>query len=188
MKLIYICSPYAGNIEENIRFARAACRYAAKQGFTPIAPRLIYPQFLNDAVPAERDAGIRMGLRLLNACDELWHCGPRISAGMEKELAEAKRLKIPVCTVSAQEIQTEGIAKKFGILAQRSALSVCGAAEAWLQQDGQLGTFSTYEEASAEALRLNDRAGPVNRTVEYFPKEREIVPEETPEFGMKLSL
>ena len=188
MKLIYICSPYAGNIEENIRFAKAACRYTVKQGFTPVAPHLFYPQFLNDAVPAERDAGIRMGLRLLSECDELWRCGPRISAGMEKELAEAKRLKIPVRTVSAQEIQTEEIAKPFGILARRSAFSAFGAAEAWLQQDGKPITFSTYEDASAEALRLNDRAGPINRTVEYFPKEREIVPEETPEFGMILSL
>lgn len=188
MKLIYICSPYAGNIEENIRFARAACRYAAEQGFTPVAPHLLYPQFLNDAVPAERDAGMKMGLRLLGACDELWRCGPRISAGMEKELAEAKHLGISIHAVSAQEIQTEGIAKKFGILARRSALSVCGASEAWLQRDGKPMTFSTYGEASAEALRLNNRVGPVNRTVEYFPKEREIVPEETPEFGMKLSL
>lgn len=188
MKPIYICSPYAGNIEENIRFARAACRYAAKQGFTPVAPHLLYPQFLNDAVPAERDAGMRMGLRLLSACDELWCCGPRISAGMEQELAEAKRLGISVRIVSAQEIQAEGIAKKFGILARRSALSVFGAAEAWLQRGGSPITFSTYEEASVEALRLNNKAGPVNRTVEYFPKEREIVPEETPEFGMKLSL
>lgn len=188
MKLIYICSPYAGNIEENIRFARAACRYAAKQGFTPVAPHLLYPQFLNDAVPAERDAGIRMGLRLLSACDELWRCGPRISAGMEKELAKAKRLEIPVRVVSAQEIQTEEIGEKFGILARRGALSVCGAAEAWLQRNGKPVAFSTYEEAAAEALRLNNRTEPVNRTVEYFPKEREIVPEEAPEFGMKLSL
>ena len=45
-------------------------------------------------------------------------------------------------------------------------------------------TFGTYEEAAAEAERLNDRMGPVNRTVEYFPKETEAVPEETPSFGM----
>lgn len=29
MKLVYICSPYAGDVENNIRFARAACLYAA---------------------------------------------------------------------------------------------------------------------------------------------------------------
>lgn len=188
MKLVYICSPYAGDAAGSTQFARAACRFAAEQGFAPIAPHLFYPQFLNDAVPAERDAGIRMGLRLLSSCEELWVCGPRISAGMEQEIAEAKRLGIPVRTIAAPQIQAGSVAKRFGILARRSAMSVCGAAESWLKQGGRPITFSTYEEAAAEARRLNDRMGPVNRTVEYFPKEREPMPEEAPEFGMKMDL
>lgn len=61
MKLAYICSPYAGNISENVRFARAACRFAIKEGCAPVAPHLLYPQLLNDAVPAERDIGLQMG-------------------------------------------------------------------------------------------------------------------------------
>ena len=27
-KLVYICSPYAGDIQQNVEFAKAACRYA----------------------------------------------------------------------------------------------------------------------------------------------------------------
>jgi hypothetical protein len=188
VKLVYICSPYAGNTDQNIRFAKASCRYAASQGCAPIAPHLLYPQFLNDSVPSERDVGIRMGLRLLSPCDELWICGSRISAGMENEITEAKRLGIPVRTISAQQLQEEGVVKKFGVLACRSAASICGTAETWLKQDGKPVTFATYEEAATEARRLNDGMGPVNRTVQYFPKEREPVPEEAPEFGMKMSL
>ena len=188
MKLVYICSPYAGNIDQNILFAKAACRYAASQGCAPVAPHLLYPQFLNDSVPAERDAGIRMGLRLLSPCDELWICGSRISAGMENEITEAKRLGIPVRTLSAQQLQEEGVVKRFGVLARRSAVSICGAAEAWLKQDGKPVSFATYEEAATEAQRLNTEIGSVNRTVQYFPKERKSVPEEAPEFGMKMSL
>jgi hypothetical protein len=188
MKLIYICSPYAGSIEENVRFARAACRYAARQSCAPVAPHLLYPQFLNDTVPTERNAGIEMGLRLLTACDELWVCGSRISEGMKKEIDEAKRLGITVRSVSSQEIESESVVKRFGILARRNAISVCGAAEAWLQRDGKPITFATYEEAAEEAQRLNDNMGPVNRTVQYFPKKRVPMPEETPEFGMKLEL
>lgn len=188
MKLIYICSPYAGNIEENIRFAIAACRYAMKQGCTPIAPHLLYPQFLNDAVPMERKAGIQMGLRILAVCDELWVCGLYISEGMEKEIAEAKRLGIPVRRISAEQIQKEKVIKKYGILARRSALSVCGPAEAWLKRDGELVTFDSYEEAATEAKRLNERMGPVNKAVEYFPKIREFISEEVPSFGMKMNL
>lgn len=188
MKLIYICSPYAGDIEENVRFARAACRYAAKQTCAPVAPHLLYPQFLNDAVPTERNTGIEMGLRLLTACDELWICGSKISEGMQKEIDEAKRLEIPVRSISTQEIEPESIVKRFGILARRSAMSVCGAAEAWLLRDGIPMTFATYAEAAEKAQRLNDSMGPVNRTVQYFPKERVPMPEEAPEFGMKLEL
>ncbi|MGX8699913.1 DUF7768 domain-containing protein [Caproiciproducens sp.] len=188
MKQVYICSPYAGNIEENIRFAKAACRYAMKQGCAPIAPHLLYPQFLNDTIPMEREAGIQMGLRVLASCEELWVCGSRISEGMEKEIAEAKQLGIPVRRISAEQIQKEQAIRQYGILARRSALSICGSAEAWLKQDGEPVTFDTYEEAAAEARRLNEGMGPVNRTVEYFPKEKSPLPEETSSFGMSMRI
>lgn len=35
-KLIYICSPYAGDIEKNVEFAKATCRYAIRQNCTPV--------------------------------------------------------------------------------------------------------------------------------------------------------
>lgn len=100
-KLIYIASPYAGDVEANMAFAKAACRYAMEQGCTPIAVHLLYPQLLNDAVPTEREAGIRMGLRVLEACDELWLCGERLSTGMQVELDAAKRMEIPVRRISS---------------------------------------------------------------------------------------
>jgi hypothetical protein len=105
MKLVYICSPYAGNIEKNVRFARAACLYAAKHGCAPVAVHLLYPQILDDAIPAQREIGIRMGLRVLTSCDELWICGERISHGMSCEIAEAERLGIPVRSLSTEQIQ-----------------------------------------------------------------------------------
>ena len=35
-KLVYIASPYAGDVEQNVRFAKAACRYAIEQGQPPL--------------------------------------------------------------------------------------------------------------------------------------------------------
>lgn len=188
MKLVYICSPYAGDVENNVRFAKAACRYAMKQGCAPIAVHLLYPQILNDAVPSERKAGIRMGLRVLASCEELWACGDTISHGMSCEIAKAGRLGIPVRYLSAEQIQSEAPVRQYGVLARRSAASVCGAAESWVKQNGRPVVFGTYEEAAVEAERLNGRMGSVNRTVEYFPKEMEAVPDETPSFGMELLL
>jgi hypothetical protein len=105
MKLVYICSPYAGDIETNIRFAKDACLYAAEHGCAPVAVHLIYPQILDDSIPAQRVIGIQMGLRVLASCDELWICGSRISHGMSCEIAEAERLDVLIRRISAEQIQ-----------------------------------------------------------------------------------
>jgi hypothetical protein len=115
MKQIYICSPYAGDVESNTRFAKAACLYAANRGCAPVAVHLMYPQILDDAVPAQREAGIKMGLRVLASCDELWICGARISHGMSCEIAEAERLGIPVRRISAEQIQGGCHMKAFNL-------------------------------------------------------------------------
>lgn len=108
-KLIYIASPYAGDIEANTAFAKKACRYAIHQGYTPIAVHLLYPQMLDDNDPAERELGLRLGHRVLDVCDELWCCGSRISSGMAREIAEAQRLGIPIRQIGEQEIQQEAL-------------------------------------------------------------------------------
>ena len=102
-KLVYIASPYAGDVQENILAAQNACRYAMAQGAVPIAVHLMYPQFLDDSSPEDREAGLQMGIRVLKACDELWLCGDRISAGMQRELDAAARLGIPIRQISSQE-------------------------------------------------------------------------------------
>lgn len=119
-KLVYIASPYAGDVEANVAFAKAACRYAMDQGATPLAVHLLYPQMLDDHVPAEREAGIRMGLQVLEACDELWLCGDRLSHGMRAELAAAEQLGIPVYRVVDIPQETpEQAENSMGIAAAR---------------------------------------------------------------------
>lgn len=114
MKLVYICSPYAGEVERNIRFAQEACHYAISQNCAPVAVHLIYPQLLDDMVPKERKIGIQMGLRILITCEELWLCGSCISTGMLYELKEAEQLGIPVRKVSEEEIMEHSkIRKEF---------------------------------------------------------------------------
>ena len=95
-KIVYIASPYAGDVEGNVEFAKAACRLAMEEGSTPVAAHLLYPQMLDDTVPEQRELGIRMGLKLLEACSELWLCGSRISNGMQEELKAAQLHGIPV--------------------------------------------------------------------------------------------
>ena len=118
--VVYIASPLSGDVEQNLQFARQACRYAIAQGVTPFAPHLLYTQMLDDGSPEERQLGIDMGNRMLELCDELWLCGDHVSPGMagEKELAE--RMDVPVRSISTEEIQsvdfspTEGMGMVMG--------------------------------------------------------------------------
>ena len=107
MKLIYIASPYAGDIEQNTEFARQACRYCIEQGHAPIAVHLLYPQILDDDIPEERSAGLCLGQRALEACDEMWVCGSRVSTGMRLEMEHARRNNIPIAYIGASQIYEE---------------------------------------------------------------------------------
>ena len=43
MKLVYIASPYAGDIPNNVERAKEYCKQALEQGVIPVAPHLLYP-------------------------------------------------------------------------------------------------------------------------------------------------
>ena len=89
--LVYICSPYAGDVDKNVKAARSYSRFAVDKGFIPIAPHLLFPQFLDDTAPRERQLGLHFGNVLMRKCSEVWVFGEHISAGMESEIERAKQ-------------------------------------------------------------------------------------------------
>lgn len=93
--LVYICSPFAGDTEENIKRARGYCRLAVSRGCIPLAPHLHYPQFMDDGDRQQRELGLWFALILLGECSELWVFGERISSGMAAEIAKAERRGMP---------------------------------------------------------------------------------------------
>jgi hypothetical protein len=64
MRLVIVESPYMGDIDANVEYARAAIRDALVRGEAPIASHLLYTQtgVLRDEVPGERAWGIAAGL------------------------------------------------------------------------------------------------------------------------------
>jgi hypothetical protein len=95
-QLVYICSPFAGDIEYNISRARGYCRFAVSEGCLPLAPHLHYPQFMDDSDKESRDLGLSFALTLLTKCDAVWVFGERVSDGMAREIAKAKKRGIPI--------------------------------------------------------------------------------------------
>lgn len=94
--LVYICSPYAGEVEQNVNMARVYSRFAVRKACIPLASHLLYPQFMNDSDPAERSLALFMGLVLLSKCEQVWVFGDTISQGMTAEIEKAEKKHIPV--------------------------------------------------------------------------------------------
>jgi len=94
--LVYICSPYSGDVEGNIKSARRYSRFAVEMGYIPFTPHLLYPQFLDDDNPTERSLGLFFGNVLMSKCAEVWVFGDYISFGMKAEIERARRKKYTI--------------------------------------------------------------------------------------------
>ena len=103
-QMIFVCSPYRGDIETNTERARRYCRYVVDKGFIPIAPHLLFPQFLDDNNSEERQLAIEMNFGILQRCSELWVFGWEITIGMWQEIKKAQELDIPVHYISTEEV------------------------------------------------------------------------------------
>ena len=106
--LVYICSPYAGDIERNTCRARAFSRFAVEKKYIPIAPHLLCPQYLDEET--ERWLGLKMGIVFLGKCEEVWVFGDVISEGMAAEINKAKRMRKKI------RYFTDGLQEKEGMV------------------------------------------------------------------------
>lgn len=90
--VVYICSPYSqGCINDNIENARRYSRFAVDRHYIPIAPHLLFPQFMDDTLREDRQTAMFMDLVLLTKCSQLWVFGDIRSKGMQQEIRWAKR-------------------------------------------------------------------------------------------------
>lgn len=108
LPLVYICSPYVGDVKQNVNMARVYSRFAVKNTCIPLTPHLLYLQFVDDGSPAERELALFMGLVLLTKCEQVWVFGSVISDGMRAEIEKAKKKNIPVRYFTEELEEEEG--------------------------------------------------------------------------------
>jgi hypothetical protein len=98
-RLVILESPYAGDIEANVAYARACLHDSLLRGEAPIASHLLYtqPGVLNDDVAAEREHGIKAGLSWLRVAEaSVVYVDRGISRGMQYGIDAATAAGIPV--------------------------------------------------------------------------------------------
>ena len=73
MNIVIIESPFAGDVEGNIKYARACMRDSLLRGEAPYASHLLYTQegVLDDLIPSEREMGIYAGFEFKHNPDVL---------------------------------------------------------------------------------------------------------------------
>ena len=97
--LVILESPYAGDVEANVAYARRCLRDSLARGEAPIASHLLYtqPGVLDDTDPAQRTCGIEAGLAWLTvARRSVAYVDRGISPGMRQGIDRALRAGVPV--------------------------------------------------------------------------------------------
>lgn len=94
MRLVIIESPYAGDVEANIAYARKAMADCLKRGEAPFAPHLLYTQegILDVTKPEERSSGIFAGFEW-GKCSDLVavYIDLGITSGMKAGITRATK-------------------------------------------------------------------------------------------------
>lgn len=96
-RLVILESPYAGDVERNVHYARACMAHCLALGEAPMASHLLYtqPGVLDDSDPDERDRGIRAGFAWREVADAtVVYRDLGISSGMAAGIEQANRISV----------------------------------------------------------------------------------------------
>lgn len=94
MRLVYLESPFAGDVMGNITYARRCMADCLSRGEAPFASHLLYTQegVLRDSIEAERNLGINAGFAWARfAGVSVFYVDRGISGGMKRGLDNARR-------------------------------------------------------------------------------------------------
>jgi hypothetical protein len=111
LRLIILESPFAGDVAENVLYARQCLLDSLRKGEAPMASHLLFTQVLNDEAPDERHLGIEAGLAWgLIAEATVVYTDRGISEGMRRGIARAEAEGRPIEYRSLEKQQSKAAA------------------------------------------------------------------------------
>ena len=97
MNRVIVESPFAGDVEANIRYARACLKDCLLRGEAPFASHLLYTQVLDDENPNERRRGLSAAFAWMAGADlVVVYEDKGVSEGMKAGMAMAKAYSIKI--------------------------------------------------------------------------------------------
>lgn len=104
MKIVYVAHPLGSDPlgrAENVKKAARWVVWVAERGCAPVASWVILASVWDET---HRDEGMRIDLKLVEVCDELWLCGDHISPGMKQEADHARKHGVHVHDFTGLEL------------------------------------------------------------------------------------
>ena len=103
-------SPYDGDVEQNIKYARQCVKDSLLRGESPIASHLLYTQdgILDDDIQEERTMGINAGLEWRSVADKhVFYIDYGMSAGMQfaLDISIKEGIKVEYRIISTDVLQ-----------------------------------------------------------------------------------
>lgn len=83
--LVYICSPYSGDIDSNVELARALCAHAVLQHKIPLAPHLPFPQFMDGTDANDHELAMSFNRILLSEREAIWGYTTCVMASVSRD-------------------------------------------------------------------------------------------------------
>lgn len=170
MRRVVLESPYAGDVQRNLAYARRAMRHALELGDAPLASHALYTQrgVLDDGDPAERDLGMRAGFAWGAAADLCAVYVDRgVSAGMLRGVEAAVRAGVPVRmrSVGRGPYLGAGLVRACRVSASRGEAGAAEVASApgdewvWFGEPSGCAEVTLAVRAEVRALRGGDLVG-----------------------------
>jgi hypothetical protein len=98
MRLVLVESPYAGNVDQNLAYARACMADCLRRGEAPFASHLLYtqPGILDDTIPEERRLGMVAGFLWGSMAEAtVVYIDLGVSGGMKDGIIQADKANRP---------------------------------------------------------------------------------------------
>ena len=97
-KVVYLCAPLHGDVKANMEFARQKGNEELAAGNIPVCPHFLLPPSARINQPKQVQAARDMGIKILEACQEVHVYGNLWTDRMWDEIHHAEQLGIPVRT------------------------------------------------------------------------------------------
>ncbi len=109
--IAYVCAPGKSHKDIFADYTKAYCKTLFEHGYTPFAPALLFPQFVDLNVPDQQNEAAAMNKVLLRKSRIMFVCGDHITPAMQSEMLYAKDIGITIVTIDSMKQIEEYLAK-----------------------------------------------------------------------------